>query len=315
MDTKDKKQFAFKIINLVVMVLLIALVGFYLLQNRHQAKKINMLLEERNFFLLENASTTKAFLVEQALSSSTIHELSERLALTAEELADIERDLRREQNRNQDFEDQIRAISGTVGVLDKLSKTDRELLQKYSRTYFLNENFVPLKIRRIDDRYIMNGKKDQYFHGDALKFLTNMLDAAEQAGHDIKIISAYRSFDEQQALKGQFTQVYGSGSNAFSADQGYSEHQLGTAVDISDVATGGTFTSFAKTEAYDWLLRNAHKYGFILSYPENNGFYIFEPWHWRFVGVELAKDLRRDNATFYDWDQRKIDEYLIKIFD
>ena len=51
------------------------------------------------------------------------------------------------------------------------------------------------------------------------------------------------------------------------------------------------------------------------SYPENNTFYDFEPWHWRFVGTDLARDLRRDGVEFYEWDQRKIDEYLISIFD
>jgi LAS superfamily LD-carboxypeptidase LdcB len=297
---------------MVVLTILLASLG-YLYHTKTQ--KINMLLEERNYFLLETASSTKARAAEQATASTTIAELSERLALTTEELDDTARELRWEQNRNQEFEDQIRAISGTVGTLDKLSKTDKELLQKYSRTYFLNENFVPMKISQIADKYILPGKKDQYFHGDALKFLTNMLDAAKRAGHDIKIISAYRSFDEQQELKGQFTQVYGTGANTFSADQGYSEHQLGTAVDIVDVATGATSQSFAQTEAYAWLLKNAHRYGFILSYPEGNGFYIFEPWHWRFVGVDLASDLNRQGATFYEWDQRKIDEYLVTIFD
>lgn len=242
-------------------------------------------------------------------------DLEREIATTNSELNEVLTDLRREQNRNEEFIDQIESLAGTVSTLNKLSKTDRELLQKYSRTYFLNENFIPSNLTQIDDDYILPGKKDQYFHGDAISFLTDMLDAAARAGHDIKIISAYRSFDEQQELKGQFTQVYGSGANTFSADQGYSEHQLGTAVDIVDVATGATSQSFAQTEAYEWLLDNAHRYGFILSYPEGNNFYIFEPWHWRFVGRDLARDLNRTGDTFYDRSQRDIDEYLIKIFD
>jgi LAS superfamily LD-carboxypeptidase LdcB len=309
METKKRNA---TLLFILILTVLIAVSGYFYYT---QKQKINMLLEERNYFLLENASSTRTLAEERAFASSTITELTERLNLTTEELEDAERELRWEQNRNQEFEDQIRAISGTVGVLDKLSKTDKELLQKYSRTYFLNENFIPMKLSQVPDKYILPGKKDQYFHGDAVKFLTNLLDAAKRAGHDIKIISAYRSFDEQQALKGQFTQVYGSGSNTFSADQGYSEHQLGTAVDIVDVATGATSQSFAQTEAYKWLLENAYRYGFILSYPDGNNFYIFEPWHWRFVGTELARDLNRQKASFYDWDQRKIDEYLVSIFD
>ncbi|HMO78299.1 MAG TPA: M15 family metallopeptidase [Candidatus Paceibacterota bacterium] len=304
-----------RLITIIIMVLLVGLASYLVVQNRLQTVKINMLLEERNFFLLETASSTKTYLREQEQASSTIATLTQQLAFVTEELEVLASDYRKEKDKNDDFEDQIRAISGTVGVLDKLSKTDKELLQKYSKTYFLNENFIPMKLREINSRYILPGKKDQYFHGDAIKFLTNMLDDAKEDGHDIKIISAYRSFDEQVQLKGQFSQTYGSGANTFSADQGYSEHQLGTAVDIVDVATGATSQSFAQTKAYKWLMDNAYKYGFILSYPEGNNFYIFEPWHWRFVGRDLARDLHRQKATFYEWDQRKIDEYLISIFD
>lgn len=304
-----------KILLAVVLTLLLAAAAFLFIQNKKQAAKISSLIEDRNYFLLESASSTKAYKAEKEIASSTIAELSERLALTNEELEDIESDLRREKNKNDDFEDQIKEISGTIGVLDKLSKTDKELLQKYSRTYFLNENFIPMKLSEIKAKYILEGRKDQYFHGDAIGFLTDMLDEAAKDGIALKVISAYRSFDEQAELKGQFTQVYGAGSNTFSADQGYSEHQLGTAIDLTDKATGGTFLSFGQTEAFAWLQKNAYKYGFILSYPEGNSFYVYEPWHWRFVGRDLADDLRRKNTTFYDWDQRTIDEYLVKIFD
>ncbi len=288
---------------------------YLFIQNEAQARTIATLTREHAAALADTASTTNLLLQERELASSTISELGERLSLTSEELDEIENDLRREKNRNEDFEDQISDLAGTVGVLDKLSKTDEELLQKYSRTYFLNENFRPLKLSRIADRYVFAGRKNQYFHGDALHYLTDLLDDAGKAGHEIKIISAFRSFEEQVDLKGQFTQVYGSGANAFSADQGYSEHQLGTTVDIADTATAATSLSFKDTTAYAWLKANAHKYGFILSYPEGNTFYIYEPWHWRFVGIDLASDLRRQGKTFYDLDQRELDEYLVKIFD
>ncbi len=108
---------------------------------------------------------------------------------------------------------------------------------------------------------------------------------------------------------------YGAGANTFSADQGYSEHQLGTTVDFSSDEIGGGLTDFQNTKAFAWLEENAHRYGFTLSYPEANEYYIYEPWHWRFVGQELADDLYDDGKHFYDYDQRTIDEYLISIFD
>jgi D-alanyl-D-alanine carboxypeptidase len=311
----DPIQKVFYVVLGISLVVMTASSIYLYLENKDQAAKIAMLLEERNYFLLENASSTRLLLAERELASSTIHKLSERLSLSNEELEDIERDLRREKDRNEEFEDQISDLAGTVGDLDKLSKTDEELLQKYSRAYFLNENFRPLKLSSIDERYVMPGKKDQYFHAQALSFLEDMLDDALADGYDLRILSAFRSFEEQQEVKGQFTQVYGTGSNTFSADQGYSEHQLGTTVDIVDLATGATSGSFASTPAYAWLIENAHRYGFVLSYPENNTFYIYEPWHWRFVGQDLASDLHRQKKTFYDLDQRELDEYLIKIFD
>lgn len=308
---KIPRTLAFAVIGLV----LGGSVIYLYLENRNQAETITLLTIEKERLFSEHASTTQTLLTEQNIANTTITELTTRLTELSTELQDVEDDFRKEKNKNDDFEDQIKKISGTVGILDKLSKTDEELLQKYSRTYFLNENFIPMKLDQINQAYVLSGKKDQYFHGDAVDFLTDMLSDAKDDNLDIKIVSAYRSFDEQADIKGQFTQVYGTGANTFSADQGYSEHQLGTTVDLTNPTIGGAYMSFEQTLEYKWLLSHAHRYGFILSYPKGNSFYVYEPWHWRFVGVELASDLYRANATFYDWDQRKIDEYLVSIFD
>ena len=72
---------------------------------------------------------------------------------------------------------------------------------------------------------------------------------------------------------------------------------------------------FDKTPGYPWLQAHAHEHGFILSYPKGNGHFVFEPWHWRYVGVELATRLHEDGKYFYDLDQRLIDTYLISFND
>jgi D-alanyl-D-alanine carboxypeptidase len=154
-----------------------------------------------------------------------------------------------------------------------------------------------------------------YVHAKVQPFLENLLRDARDAGVDIKIISAYRSFDTQATVKSNYSVIYGSGANQFSADQGYSEHQLGTAIDFTTTATGANFSAFEKTPAYQWLLENAHRFGFILSYPKGNDYYLFEPWHWRFVGTSLARMLNVEKLNFYDVDQREIDKYLVNIFD
>ncbi len=292
----------------LLLVTLVGVLGYR--EYRHQST-IELLLNERQFFMGEYGSSSAALQRERELASST----SATLAITMADLHAAEEALEREKDRNDDFEDELRELAGTVGMLDKLAKTDEELLQKYSKVYFLNENYIPTRLTQIPESYILPGKKDQYFHASAYKYLKRLLDAAEDDGIDLKVVSAYRSFDEQNELKGSYTQQYGSGANTFSADQGYSEHQLGTTIDFTDATTGGAFASFANTEAYQWLIKNAHEYGFVLSYPQGNAYYIFEPWHWRFVGRKLAGDLKKDNANFYDWDQRKIDEYLVNTFD
>jgi D-alanyl-D-alanine carboxypeptidase len=225
-------------------------------------------------------------------------------------------DYQNEQNRNEAFEEQIRTLAGTVGTLDRLAQIDKELLQKYSRVSFLNENYIPRQLTQIEARYVHPSADDEYFLTDAYGSLRNLLRAAERANLDLQVLSAYRSFEYQTELKGRYLVTYGEGANTFSADQGFSEHQLGTAVDFTTEALGGALDErFADSPEYKWLLANAHRYGFTLSYPEGNQFYVFEPWHWRFVGVDLARDLERDGAHFYDWDQRTINEYLIRIFE
>jgi len=252
---------------------------------------------------------------ELALRQATIDDLAERLELTSDELADTENRLQGEKERNDAMENQVNELAGTVSDLDKLSKTDKELLQKYSKVAFLNEHYIPESLKQIDNEWKYTESKDLKLHSKVIPFFEDMLEDAKSDGIDLWVVSAYRSFYDQASLKGAYTVTYGSGANAFSADQGFSEHQLGTTIDFTTSGIGGGLDGFGSTSAYQWLLDNAHKYGFTMSYPPNNSYYVFEPWHWRFVGEELAKDLHNDGAYFYDWEQRTIDQYLLHIFD
>lgn len=213
------------------------------------------------------------------------------------------------------FQGQIGDIASTVGTLDKLAHTDEELLKKYSKVYFLNENYIPSSLTEVAADYRGPGATNFKIHADVWPYLRRLLRDAHEDGVELLVQSAYRSFYTQSSLKSAYSVTYGSGANAFSADQGYSEHQLGTALDFTTKKLGANFNPFASDPAYTWLLNHAYKYGFILSYPKDNKYYVFEPWHWRFVGVDLATDLHKEGKSFYDLDQREIDTYLIKLFD
>lgn len=221
-----------------------------------------------------------------------------------------------QQSASQTLQDQLGKIDTTVGTLDKLSKTDPELLQKYSKVYFLNENYVPLSLTEIDPKYINEKDKEIEVISNVYPYLQKLLDASILDKVSLQILSGFRSFGTQAVLKSTYRFVYGAGTaNQFSAEQGYSEHQLGTTVDFTTPTIGSILAGFDKTPEYAWLLNNAYKYGFVISYPKDNTYYTFEPWHWRFVGVALAIKLHTDNKYFYDMDQREIDTYLANIFD
>jgi LAS superfamily LD-carboxypeptidase LdcB len=246
----------------------------------------------------------------------TVTDLESNLFEIKGEKTMLEEAYQNEKTRNDEFEDEIRKISGTVGTLEKLSKTDPELLKKYSKVYFLNEHYIPASLTDIAGEFVYPADKKLQFHGKIYDHLEDLLEDAKDEKINLRIVSAYRSFGTQAALKSSYKVIYGAGTaNAFSADQGYSEHQLGTTVDFTTTELAANFNAFAGTEAFKWLLDNAYKYGFILSYPKTNTYYQFEPWHWRYVGLDLARKLHDDNVYFYDTDQRFIDTYLVSIFD
>ncbi len=219
------------------------------------------------------------------------------------------------QNQLSGLDGQIKGISNTVGTLQKLSQTDPELLKKYSKIFFLNENYLPVGLTEIDPQFLYDKAKPLRFLTGALPHLNTLLNAAKGAGLSLEVLSSYRSFSEQSGLKSTYAVVYGSGANKFSADQGYSEHQLGTALDFTNPKVKATFTGFQMTSEYTWLKANAWQYGFIESYPPNNKYYIYEPWHWRYVGTALSTKIHNDQKEFYNLDQREIDTYLINFFE
>jgi D-alanyl-D-alanine carboxypeptidase len=274
------------------------------------------LKEDVQALKMEYSSTTLRLTTEVDILTRALDDVSTQ-NVTLEEALRTER--ARVAEITEEFEDVEREfgkVTDSVETLEKLSKTDPELLQKYSKVYFLNEHYTPSDLTVIDSKYDFPNDREVAVHADMWPFLEDLLDDAWDDGEEIYVLSGYRSFDEQNALKGQYTVQYGAGSaNSFSADQGYSEHQLGTTVDFTTKEIGPGLTGFDTTSAYQWLRKNAYKYGFIMSYPEGNEHYIFEPWHWRFVGKDLARYLERRDTTFYNLDQRRIDEYLVELFD
>lgn len=241
--------------------------------------------------------------------------LKEDLRIKTEENITLAGELRLLEEVHDEEKRTVRKLSNTVNDLEKIVATDPELLAKYSKIYFLNENYAPAKLSEIAVEFAFQKERTYEIHAEVAPFLEDLLEDAKEEGFSLQVASSYRSFATQVALKSGYRTRFGTGANAFSAEQGYSEHQLGTAVDFTTPTVGGTFAGFDRTDEYAWLTKNAHEYGFILSYPKGNSYYQYEPWHWRFVGQKLADRLDEDKDYFYDLDQRVIDTYLGELFD
>jgi D-alanyl-D-alanine carboxypeptidase len=167
-------------------------------------------------------------------------------------------------------------LDKTHGLPENYAPPDRVHLADYS---------IPVTQSAIAGRLIMVGDLQKLFADS-----TN-------AGVDLKVVSAYRSYSLQASIYASYVQQYGADqANRFSAPPGHSQHQLGTAIDFSTDEIGYTLSqSFANTKAGQWLLANAYKYGFYLSYPEGQESitgYEFEPWHFRYLGVQNASKLK-----------------------
>lgn len=287
-----------KKLNAVILIIIILLIG-------------NQILIQ-----LENKKSQEVSKTQDQEFSKKIQDIETILLFTQTENTTLAEALEQARENSEDLESQFRRVNNNVQDLEKIATTDSELLQKYSKVYFLNEHYSPSDLEKIDSKFTYNKDRTYQVHEEIIDELEELLEDAESDGMSLLVISAFRSFSEQAQLKGAYTVTYGAGTaNQFSADQGYSEHQLGTTVDFTTPTVGATFSGFANTAEYKWLQDNAHKYGFTLSYPKDNQFYQFEPWHWRFVGKKLARDLYNNNQFFYDLSQREINNYIIDLFD
>ncbi len=126
-----------------------------------------------------------------------------------------------------------------------------------------------------------------------IRDLKNLIDLAKKDGITLKPVSGYRSYEDQVKVFDRWTQqelakdtkislnTAKKRANKYSAKPGHSEHQLGTTIDLLSSENNYQFSSNQKLKYVKWLEKNAHKFNFKISYPENNYEYIYEPWHIR----------------------------------
>jgi D-alanyl-D-alanine carboxypeptidase len=136
--------------------------------------------------------------------------------------------------------------------------------------------------------------------------MTQMLTDARAQSINLLAQSGYRSYEYQAQVYGNEVQTFGqTQADRESARPGHSEHQLGLAMDFTTRALGYDLNnSFAATPEGRWLAQNAARYGFVLSYPQDKEAitgYTYEPWHYRYIGVDAAQKFLASGLALNQW--------------
>lgn len=145
-----------------------------------------------------------------------------------------------------------------------------------------------------------SGNSEMRLRQETAGALEEMVAAAKNAGINLRLTSGYRSYQLQISVYNGYVQQYGqAGADNISARPGTSEHQTGLAADL-EPATGKCRLEvcFADLPEGKWLAANSYLYGFIVRYPEGKEGvtgYDYEPWHLRYVGKDLASEMRKQN--------------------
>lgn len=157
--------------------------------------------------------------------------------------------------------------------------------------FTLPATFVPPDLTSLRDAGFDD---DRLIRAAVIPDLRALREAAAAAGVPVDVQSAYRSYAYQERTFAYWVDLQGyEAAVRVSARPGHSEHQLGTAIDLR--ALGGAapwdLDDFGATPTGRWLIEHAHRFGFVMSYPngaETRSCYAYEPWHWRWVGREFA---------------------------
>ena len=159
-------------------------------------------------------------------------------------------------------------------------------------------DYIPADLVSLEDYGIRN------FYGgkirkDVAKWYKKMQDALDQEGIDVKVTSAYRSF-QSQTYTYNYIETYEGKTIAKSkvARPGHSEHQLGLALDLVNNETNYKLPySGQQTRLYTWLQKHAYEFGFVQSYNQEDSEIYNELWHWRFVGIDIAKQIQSSSLS------------------
>jgi D-alanyl-D-alanine carboxypeptidase len=205
----------------------------------------------------------------------------------------------------------------TLQPCDQRRPSDSDLFSEVDANYGLDPAYVPGDLVRLGN--YLPGRvtlPDMLLRQPAAQALGKMVKAMLADGLAPTVLSSYRSYFDQAVAHNRWVVSDPTNADEVSALPGHSEHQLGTAVDFGSPEmpslTGNTTDPFSplfdQTGEGRWLVKHAYEYGFSMSSPlgaESVTGLAYEPWHYRYVGVDMAAYLHA--SGYY------LDEYLLKV--
>ncbi|MDR1571290.1 MAG: M15 family metallopeptidase [Clostridiales Family XIII bacterium] len=192
--------------------------------------------------------------------------------------------------------------------VDRPPYTDVATITDFSHPLMVNKH------RRLPDGFepagLVETSSGQRMTQDTKTAYEAMRDAASAAGFRISAASSYRTIEYQKGLYNRYvTQDGREAADTYSARAGHSEHHTGTTIDL--IGPAGTLRGFVGTPEAAWVAENAHIYGFIVRYTEENSDvtgYTPEPWHVTWVGADIAGAMRSEGIG-------SLEEYVVKHVD
>ncbi len=242
------------------------------------------------------------------LNHDYVKNISEYLKYDYAKVTSLDRYLAYKKEFGYSYEETVTRVN--IG-LDNTYYTNYNQIEDFSLSVLVNKyngldsNYVPDDLIKVETAYAVDTK--QKLSGEALEAFKKMADDMKEQELYILINSGYRDYDYQQTVYNNYLKSYGkSYAEKYAAHPGFSEHQTGLAVDIK----AKNSDTFKGTKESKWLIGNAYKYGFILRYDkdyEDVTGYSYEPWHYRYLGKDLAKKVFDSELTY--------DEYYIRYLD
>lgn len=167
----------------------------------------------------------------------------------------------------------------------------------------LPEGYIPSDL--VTPNVTLNSvksKEENSLQKDTAKALEDLYVAAKKDGFELMLASGYRSYSQQKIYHDSYAARDGQeAADRYSARPGTSEHQTGLSLDVSTVDRKVYLEqAFGEEAAGKWLAAHVNDYGFIIRYPEGKEAvtgYTYEPWHIRYVGKELAAEMKRTNIS------------------